>query len=359
MKVCFILRSSLYKQKGGDTIQIMNTARHLEQYGIEVDIHLTTSKINYEDYDLLHFFNIIRPADILYHIHKTDKPFVVSTVLVDYSEYDRFHRGGLAGMVFRFISANGIEYLKAIARWIKGNDKINSFSYIWKGHKASIKEVLSKTSMVLPNSYLEYENLVSSYNVTSPCVMVPNGVDRRLFQPDESIEKDPRLVLCVARVEGIKNQSNLIRALNNSEYRLLIIGAASANQLNYYRECRNIAAKNISFVDHLPQEELVKYYRKAKVHILPSWFETCGIASLEAAAMGCNVVITNKGFAAEYFGDMAYYCDPASPDSIREAVEDAANSEAKKILQEKILNNYTWQQAASKTLEGYRQIIPA
>jgi glycosyltransferase involved in cell wall biosynthesis len=359
MKVSFIIRGSLYRQKGGDTVQILNTARHLKQSGIEVDIHLTTDKINYEQYDLLHFFNIIRPADILHHIHRTDKPFVVSTVLVDYSEYDKFHRGGLSGMAFRFISANGIEYLKAIARWLKGNDNIRSFSYLWKGHRASIKEVLSKTALVLPNSNLEYEKLVKSYSIASPCLMVPNGIDNGLFQPDDSIEKDPKLVICVARIEGIKNQLNLIKALNNTKYRVLIIGAPAINQLRYYHQCRNIAGKNISFIDHLPQDELVKYYRKAKVHVLPSWFETCGIASLEAAAMGCNVVISDKGYASEYFGDMAYYCDPASPASIYEAVERAANSETKKLLQEKILGHYTWRQAAMKTLEGYRQIIPA
>lgn len=357
MKVAFILRDSVFKQKGGDTVQIVNTSKYLKEYGIEVDLHLTTDKISYEQYDLLHFFNIIRPADILHHIHQTKKPFVVSPVLVDYSEYDKFHRTGLAGKLFRHISASKIEYMKAIARRLKGSDRIRSSSYLWKGHKASIKEILHKTSMVLPNSYMEYEKLTASYSISPPYVVVPYGIDEEVFRVDDTIEKDPNLVLCVGRIEGIKNQLNLIKALNNTNYQLLLIGAPAANQPGYHQLCRRIAGKNVSFIEYLSHSELVEYYRKAKVHILPSWFETCGIVSLEAGAMGCNLVISNRGFSSEYFEDLVVYCDPASPDSIFEAVEKAAKSEPQKKMKEKILEKYTWKQAAIKTLEGYKQVL--
>lgn len=357
MKVVFILRDSVFKQKGGDTVQIVNTSRHLEEAGITVDIHLTTDKIDYEKYDLLHFFNIIRPADILHHIHRTNKPFVVSPVLVDYSEYDKFHRHGLAGRIFRYISANHIEYMKAIARRLKGSDKIRSFSYLWKGHKASIKEILNKASLVLPNSYMEYEKLVESYSIATPFVVVPYGVDEKVFSGANSTEKDSNLVLCVGRIEGIKNQLNLIKALNGTNYQLMLIGAPAANQPGYHQRCRKIAGKNVSFIEYLPHTELVEYYRKAKVHILPSWFETCGIVSLEAGAMGSNLVISNRGFSSEYFENLVFYCDPALPDSIFKAVENAAKNETPKKLRERILEKYTWKQAALKTLEGYRKVI--
>ena len=64
MRVVFITRATLYSVKGGDTLQVLQTARHLEELGIQVDIRLTNERISYDQYDLLHFFNIIRPADI-------------------------------------------------------------------------------------------------------------------------------------------------------------------------------------------------------------------------------------------------------------------------------------------------------
>lgn len=357
MKIGIITRSTLLTEKGGDTIQVLQTAQALKNLGVQADIISSDHTPDYSKYDLLHFFNIIRPADILHHIRKFKNPFVVSPVLVDYSEYDKFYRKGLPGLSFRFLSADTIEYLKTIARRIKGRDKLGSFSYLWKGHRNSIKEILNKTALVLPNSNLEYERLSELYSKSLPYMMVPNGIDENLFKPDPVIKKDPYLVVCAARIEGIKNQLNLIRALNNKPFTVVIIGAPAPNQLNYYRKCRNIAAKNIIFLDHLCQQELVQYYQKAKVHILPSWFETCGLSTLEAAAMGCNVVITDKGFTREYFEDFAFYCDPSSPASILEAVEKAASSQTKQGLQDKILKYYTWKKAAQQTLEAYKKVV--
>jgi len=37
-------------------------------------------------------------------------------------------------------------------------------------------------------------------------------------------------VLCIARIEGIKNQLNLIKALNDTEFNVLLIGSHAPNQ---------------------------------------------------------------------------------------------------------------------------------
>ena len=105
MKVALITRSTLYSAPGGDSVQIMETAKLLNKNGVTADIKLAFEIINYNEYDLLHFFNITRPADILRHIHKSKKPFVVSTNYVDYSNYDKHQRKGLSGFVFSISTA--------------------------------------------------------------------------------------------------------------------------------------------------------------------------------------------------------------------------------------------------------------
>ena len=99
------------------------------------------------------------------------------------------------------------------------------------------------------------------------------------------------------------------------------------------------------------------YYQAAKVHALPSWFETCGLSSLEAAAMGCNITITEKGFTREYFGDDAFYADPGDTESIFNTVEKASQSVFREELQQNILDKYTWKRAAAITAEAYKKII--
>ncbi len=381
MKVLFIVRSTLYSNKGGDTIQILQTARCLQESGVEVRVVSTLEKIDDTEYDLLHFFNITRPADILRHIEKCETPYVVSPIFVDYSEFDRNFRRGLSGFILRHLGTNGIEYTKAVARSLFKGEKMASWKYLIYGQKNSIKKILRGAKLLLPNSYSEYDRLLKKYGIEKPYSVIPNAVGDLFTRaagsaPGGAIaggaitggvapvgagvavpEKDPLLVLCIARIEGLKNQLNLIKALNNTRYSLVLIGQAAANQASYYRLCQQAAGSNVRFIGHLPQEELIGYYGKAKVHILPSWFETTGLSSLEAAALGCSIVITDKGDTREYFGDYAWYCDPSSPESILRAVDQAAAGKPDEILQKKILSEFTWAKAALKTREAYQRVV--
>ena len=356
IKVVMIVRSTLYSVKGGDTIQVVETAKQLNDHAISVEIKLTSEKIRYNDYDLLHFFNITRPADILFHINKTNLPFLVSTIMIDYSEYDKYYRKGIAGKLFRFLNPDAIEYIKTIARWIRGNDKLMSLEYLFKGQRRSIQKILYKASLLLPNSNSEYRRLVDRYNCKTDHIVITNGIDPFLFSNETNNEKDPNLVICVARIEGIKNQLNLIRAMSNTKFNLLIIGAVEPNQQYYFQSCKKIATSNIHFIEQLPQHELLKYYKQASIHVLPSWFETTGLSSLEAAAMGCKLVITDKGDTIEYFGTNAVYCDPSSPENIYKAITIAESMPFNDQLQKKILAQYTWEEATKQTIEAYKRV---
>jgi glycosyltransferase involved in cell wall biosynthesis len=127
--------------------------------------------------------------------------------------------------------------------------------------------------------------------------------------------------------------------------------------MKYYEACRRLAADNIQFADFVPLEDLVSWYLKAKVHVLPSWNETCGLSTMEAAYGGCNIVITDKGDTVDYFGDYAWYCDPGDPESIYNAVRLAAAAPVAPGLREKIIRQYTWAETARQTLEAYEAVL--
>jgi glycosyltransferase involved in cell wall biosynthesis len=357
MKVLFIVRASYDSNFGGDTVQVNNTAMHLRRKGVSVDICKTDETINYEAYDLIHFFNITRPADMLIHIRKSKKPYVVSTIYVDYAAFDKNERKGFSGKLFRLISQNQVEYAKTIGRALVNGQRIVSPEYLWRGQKRSIRNIIRKSSCLLPNSASEYRRLSKDYQLEHKHRIVPNGIDPEVFFQAEDEKKENDMVICVARIEGIKNQLNLIRALNDSSFRLYIIGDPAKNQYEYYESCKSEAAKNIFFISHLSQNELKDYYRRAKVHVLPSWFETTGLSSLEAAAMGCSLVISEGGDTRSYFENNACYCIPSSPDSILEAVEKASKMDASEALKKKIEEEFNWKQTAMKTLEAYEAVI--
>lgn len=357
MRTALIARSTLYTIPGGDTVHITETAAQLKKLGVHAAICLTDQPIDYAAYDIFHFFNLTRPADILFHLDRISVPVVLTPIFIDYSGYDRHHRQGMPGRLLRSFPADANEYIKTVSRAIKGTDVLQSRRYLWRGQRHSIREILEKTDLLLPNSLSEYKALSDKYGYEKDYRIVPNGINSDLFPAAGITSKDDKLVICAARIEGIKNQLNLIRALNHSTFKLLIIGSPAPNQHSYYRQCRKEAAANIVFTGPLSQQELALYYAKAKVHVLPSWFETCGLSSLEAAAMGCGIVITEKGYTRDYFGEEAFYCEPGEPGTIKEAVERAAIAGSTVRLQEKIRTDYTWEKAATITLEAYQKVI--
>lgn len=75
---------------------------------------------------------------------------------------------------------------------------------------------------------------------------------------------------------------------------------------------------------------------------------------LDAVAMGCNLVITEKGDIRDYFGDDAFYCEPDSVESIREAIVNAYNAPPSTTLARRIRGDFNWQKTAERTLEGYQ-----
>jgi glycosyltransferase involved in cell wall biosynthesis len=358
MNVLFISRNTLFSAPGGDTIQIKQTSEYLKQFGINADIKLASDTIDYSHYKLLHFFNIIRPADIIYHVQKSSLPFVISTIFVDYSEFERKSRKGLVNYLSRLLGSDQVEYLKVIARYFLNNEKIRSKKYILWGHTRSIRYLLNNSALLLPNSESEYCRVFRKFGIKKKYSVIPNAIDHRKFARKPVLLKEyENAVICVARIEGLKNQLNLIRALNNTDYKLFIIGNPSPNNKKYYNICKKESAANVHFISHVDQEQLIDIYFSSKVHVLPSWFETTGLSSLEAAFMGCNIVITDKGDQKEYFRDFAFYCDPENKESILEAVNKAYHTPYNTNIKEYILSHYTWEIAAKKTYEAYLQIL--
>jgi glycosyltransferase involved in cell wall biosynthesis len=283
---------------------------------------------------------------------------VISTIFLDHSEAQKADRG-IRGTVSKYIAPDTMEYMKAVARWIKNGETIKSKEYIVKGHKASIQQLVQNASFLLPNSENEYRRFEKRYQVPRPYKVIYNGIDTEIFShcnPDHA-QHDPKQVLCVARIEGNKNQLNLIKALNNTPYKLKIVGKPAPNHMKYYEQCRKIAANNISFEGFVSQEELIRHYMLSKVHVLPSWNETCGLSSLEAGYMKCNIVITDKGDTEEYFGNNAWYCDPGDPSSIYNAIVNASEAPVNLALHNEVMKKYNWEEAALQTKKAYEEVL--
>jgi glycosyltransferase involved in cell wall biosynthesis len=167
------------------------------------------------------------------------------------------------------------------------------------------------------------------------------------------------LIVCAGFLSRLKNQLALVEALTGTGRILVLAGAEVPTHRGYARRLRSAAqhaGSSVLMTGSLSQEELASLFSAAKVVVLPSWFETCGMACLEGAAAGANVVITDRGYAREYFGDAAWYCDPGSVESIRKAVQEAFAAPRQLDFTKRIQRELTWEAAACMARETYAQV---
>jgi len=200
---------------------------------------------------------------------------------------------------------------------------------IYKGYYGLMKEIVDNTSVFLPNSVSEMNRVATEFNLKNyNFVSIPNAIDKSVFT-DSDNEKPNKYsefkdcILCAARIEGRKSTLNLVKTVKGTNYKLVLVGKESQNQKKYVEQVHEEAGDNVTFLGAISHDDLRDLYKFAKVHVLASWMETPGLSSLEAAAMGCNIVVTKKGDTYDYFEDYDFYCEPDDVDSIKRAIDQA------------------------------------
>lgn len=148
-------------------------------------------------------------------------------------------------------------------------------------------------------------------------------------------------LLCVGSFHRVKNQRGLIRALRGTSSRVVFIGGRYPDDRDYFDLCRLESDGQHWFFAEQPREIVLAAMRRVRVYVQPSLRETCGLAALEAAALGCRVAITERGGTREYFGPHAWYFDPDDGDAIRDAVAAASTANVNGALARYVRMQYS------------------
>jgi len=364
MKILIVNRNDADSRPGGDSVQITQTSQHLEELGVQVDIVKGDLLPETGEFDLVHLFNLQTPIETwkaFLWARERCMPVVLSPIFWDMTDF------------WCDMAVKSTRRWRA-ARLLLGVGATPWLYHVWQKVKLPFRtqwhiqrRLLIEVAHILPNAHAEAVHLADFFYLPSgfmkQCTVVPNAVNVDLFMdipsPVQQLYERYGLrggyVLQVGAIGEVKNQLRVIQALYDVPVLLVFVGRKSSYDPAYIHHCHELAKKrgNVIFIDHLPHEQLPVIYAGAAVHVLPSWRETPGLASLEAAAAGCRVVSTCIGSAREYFGSQAWYCHPGSVSSIRRAVLEALNSPPTDALRWRVLNEFTWQRAARATLDAY------
>jgi glycosyltransferase involved in cell wall biosynthesis len=328
MKVLLCIRQDYYRNYSGDSSQVLNTAKYLKRLGAEVRIN-NGNIFDYSGYDIVHLFNINKVWDVYNYFRMAQKyknKIVVSPIYYNLTKYFKYK--------------NNIEKLK-----------------LWERSNVYRREILKGSNVIITNSYIESESIKKDFNINKMCEVIYNGVEIEDENvPLYGIRERYNLnfyILCVGKIYPKKNQLTLAKVCSKLGIQLLLIGKIKNEE--YYKEC--IKYKNVLYLGFMDSYNIYNAYRFAKLHALPSYVETPGFSSLEAAASGCNIVSTMEGSAKEYFKDMALYCNPYDEESIYKAVEEGFRKPKSEELKNFVKENYSWENYVNKLYECYEKII--
>jgi len=341
--VIFHAPSFAFQAPGGGENQLVQTGRELEALGIPIRLFSPwTDRLQHSR--LLHLFGMSREGLELARVAKRrGTPVVLSPICW-------FEPRAIWALEERLWKKAG-----GLARWAlrRAAPRLGG----WR------KELLDLADAVLPNSVAEGTQLRKLFAVESGKIdVVPNGVSAHFeeAEPDlfRSRHGDRDFVLYVGRIEPRKNTLGLIRAVKSLGIPIVVIGEATAASEEYALQCRREGGRLATWLGASDHHDplLASAYAAAKVFALPSWFETPGLAALEAALTGCPLVLTPNGSTREYFGDMATYAHPNRPAGISQALQSCWHQRRNSRLSRFVASRYLWPVVSQRTAEIYDQI---
>jgi glycogen(starch) synthase len=214
-----------------------------------------------------------------------------------------------------------------------------------------------------------------------------NGVDPQKYDPEsvsaEQVRKikefyglkdEDFMILFLGRLVGVKGVDKLIMAMPHvlrkiPNAKLVIVGVGDQQEYlaNLTRTMRLNEYVRFRF-DFIPEEERILHYAACDVAVFPSYYEPFGIVALEAMSMEKPVVVGATGVSGmreiviccseEQCG---YHIDPNNPSDIAWGIiSSLENPERQKWLgkngRKRVLNEFTWNKIAEKTIELYEMI---
>ncbi len=173
------------------------------------------------------------------------------------------------------------------------------------------ERIIADADCLVAFSPHERDAMVRLYGADGKRVeLIPCGVDLGRFRPigrtaarRELGLNGHKVLLYVGRIEPLKGMDLLLHAAASLEseegVQVLVVGsdADGSGELERLHKLSDDLqlGHTVEFVGRVPQERLALYYSAADVCVVPSFYESFGLAALESMACGTPVVASRVG----------------------------------------------------------------
>jgi glycosyltransferase involved in cell wall biosynthesis len=249
-------------------------------------------------------------------------------------------------------------------------------------HGAKAADLIVTVSYAMKDELIKLgfpkEKIQVCYNGVDPQKYNPENVNQeniKKIRESYEIKEDELMILFLGRLVGVKGVDKLIMAMphvlqKHPQAKLVIVGVGDLQEylINLIRIMRLQDAVKLNF-NFISEEERISHYAACDIAVFPSLYEPFGIVALEAMSMERPVVVGAAGVSGmreiviccgeEQCG---FHIDPNNPSDIAWGINSALeNPEKRKWLgkngRKRVLEEFTWDKIAQKTIELYKQIV--
>jgi glycosyltransferase involved in cell wall biosynthesis len=238
----------------------------------------------------------------------------------------------------------------------------------WHGFLRMQKRVARGLKRIITVSHASRRDIERDFGVApGNTEVVPNGVDTAVFRPQPEEPLHPCRIMATASADvPLKGLNYLLQALAllRKEFpsvELRVLGKCGKNGRTA-RLIRELDLQDrVVFLSGLSREDIAVQYARSGIAVVPSLYEGFGLPAAEAMACGKPLVATTGGALPEIVGSAAELVPPANAQALAEAVagllrRPAYAKELGRRARERITTHFTWDQAARRTAEVYREL---
>ncbi|TKC16990.1 glycosyltransferase family 4 protein [Robertmurraya kyonggiensis] len=199
-------------------------------------------------------------------------------------------------------------------------------------------------------------------------IAISNGIEEEWFalpQSERVLEKP--YVLYVGNVKPHKNLISLIQAFklikDEIKQDLVIVGKKEGfiTGDKFIGKAAEELSDRIVFTGYVSDELLKRYYKHADVLVFPSIYEGFGLPPLEAMAVNCPTIVSNKASIPEVCEDASLYIDPHNPMDIAEKILLVLkNEEIKKDLigrGKAHVKKFKWRNTSEQIIQEFKEVL--
>jgi len=221
------------------------------------------------------------------------------------------------------------------------------------------KVFLASRVIVVTAEHMKDQILLKNIDYSGKIRVIPNYVDSDSFSPRHVSNKIYDIVF-IGRLENQKNIFSLLEAVKAGNLKILVIGDGSLGP-TLRNEFVDIA-NNITWCGISPHENLPDLMSKAKLFVLPSFYEGHPKTVLEAMSCAMPVLVARspglEGLLEE--GVEGWYCDTDSESILKSIVRILSDPEKMRTTglnaRKRVLGSVSLPTVSAQELELYMQI---